>query len=247
MRDVAALVDRIGTERAERVWHQLEILALFDRCRSLHQAVLLLLSEGFVHEAVILGRPLFTDSLALAELAGLDEKQRGSLVVGWALGSWAQMKGYFLDRRARGHDVEAELEAIAERELEVEKYARQHGYDTKHWQPDDHAKRLADAHGRADEYGALLVAQMFVHGAMTATSERYARTGEGVYVVGGPVRSPRRWERDAGLFASHSMLLAARAVCRVFDWTEPPELGELLRAIREEGERAVAELGSSQP
>jgi hypothetical protein len=157
------------------------------------------------------------------------------------------MKGYFLDRRSRGHDVTADLEALAEREGEVRNYALEHDYDTKHWQPDDHAKRLADAHGRADEYGGLLVTQMFVHGATTVTCERWARTGEGVYVVGGPVESPRRWERDAGLFASHSMLLAARAVCRVFDWAEPPELGELLKAIHEESARAAAEPGSSQP
>jgi hypothetical protein len=80
MREVADLVDRVGAgERTERIWHELEILALFDRCRSLHRAVLVLLShDGFVHEAVMLGRPLFTDSLALAELAAVDEKRRGS-------------------------------------------------------------------------------------------------------------------------------------------------------------------------
>ena len=39
MREVAELVDRIGTKRGERIWHELEILALFDRCRSLHRGV----------------------------------------------------------------------------------------------------------------------------------------------------------------------------------------------------------------
>jgi DNA-binding SARP family transcriptional activator len=38
--------------------------------------------------------------------------------------------------------------------------------------PDRDAKRLADVHGRGDEYGALLVAHMFVHGATIATSDR---------------------------------------------------------------------------
>jgi hypothetical protein len=234
---VADLVDRIGRGRAERVWHELEILALFDRCRSLHRGVLLLLSEGLVHEAVILGRPLFTDCLALAELANVDEKRRGSLVVGWALASWLHMKGHFLDRRSRGHDVTAELEALAEREREVRRYALDHGYDTKHWQPDGDVKRLADAHGRGDEYGTFLVTQMFVHGTTTVTSERYLQTDEGIFVVGAPAPIPKRWARDAGLWASQSMLNAARAACRLFGWAEPAELAELLVAIQEEGAR----------
>jgi hypothetical protein len=237
MHDVADLVDRIGTERAERVWHELEILGLFDRCRSLHRAVLLLLEHGFVHEAVMLNRPLFTDSLALAELAAADDKRRGSLVVGWALGSWRQLRGYFLDRGSRGHDVAAEVEALAKREGEVKKYARDHGYNTKHWQPDDDAKRLADAHGRGSEYGAMLVAGMFVHGLATVTSERYWRTDEGVYVVGGQSPAAKPYERDAGLFASHSMLLAARAVCRLFGWAEPTELTKLLAELEQETQR----------
>jgi hypothetical protein len=239
MRDVADVADDVGAgERSERIWHELEILALFDRCRSLHRGVLLLLSqETFVHEAVILVRPLFTDSLALAEFAAVDERRRGSLVVGWALWSEQQMRAFFLDRRSRGHDVAAELERIAEREGWIRKYALNRGYGTQRWQPDDHAKRLAVTHGRASEYSALLVAQMFVHGTTTVTSERYAKTDEGLYVVGGPAPTPRRCERDTGIFASHSMPLAARAACEMFGWTEPSEFGELLDAVRREGQR----------
>jgi hypothetical protein len=237
MHDVADLVDQIGAGRAERVWHELEIRALFDRSRSLHRATLLLLEQGFVHEAVMLDRPLFTDSLALAELAAADDERRGSLFVGWALGGLQQLMGYFLDRRSRGHEVAGELEALAERKREVEKYARDHGYSTKHWQADDDAKRLADAHGRGSEYGAMLVTGMFVHGARTATSERYLRTEEGVYVVGGPAPTPKSWERDAGLFASRSMLLAARAVCRLFGSAEPTELADVLKKVEQEAQR----------
>jgi hypothetical protein len=130
MRDVADLVDRVGTgERAQRVSHELEILALFDRCRSLHRAVLLLLSQqGLVHEAIILGRPLFTDSLALAELAAADDARRGSLAVGWALKSEQQLRAYFLDRRSRGHDADAELQASDRRQRRILEYAADHGY-----------------------------------------------------------------------------------------------------------------------
>jgi hypothetical protein len=83
----------------------------------------------------------------------------------------------------------------------------------------------------------MLVTGMFVHGMTTVTSERYLRTEEGVYVVGGPAPTPKSWERDAGLFASHSMLFAARATCTLFGRAEPPEPGEFLEAIREEAVR----------
>jgi hypothetical protein len=78
---------------------------------------------------------------------------------------------------------------------------------------------------------------MFVHGARTVTSERYVRTDEGVYVVGGPAPEPKSWERDSGLLAARSMLLAARAVCDLFGWAEPPELADLLRKVEQEALR----------
>ena len=204
-------------------------MALFDRCRSLHRAVHLLLYEGFTHEAVILGRPLFIDSLALAEFAAVDEKQRGSLAVGWMLASIQHFEGYWLDRQSRGHDVTYELAHMERQRREFQEYASSRGYGTQRWQPHHHAKDLADKHARGSEYGGYLVSHMFVHGTTTVVSERYSWTDEGA-VVGGP-QSSKRWERDAGLFASHSMLRGARDACRMFGWTEPPELGELLDSL----------------
>jgi hypothetical protein len=78
--DVADLVDQIGAGRAERVWHELEILALFDRCRSLHRATLLLLEQGFVHEAVMLDRlQRFVPIIRIAVSAALSAQTVPSL------------------------------------------------------------------------------------------------------------------------------------------------------------------------
>jgi hypothetical protein len=209
--------------------HELEIAALFNRCRSLHSAVHLLLAQGFTHEAVILSRPLFIDSLALAEFAAVDEKQRGSLAVGWMLKSLEHLEGYWHDQQSRGDDRTYELAHMERQRREIQEYASSRGYGTKHWQADDHAKRLADKHGRGSEYAGLLVSHMFVHGARTVTSEHYSWTDEGA-VVGEP-QSSKPWERDAGLFASHSMLRGARDACLMFGWTEPPELHELLESL----------------
>jgi hypothetical protein len=80
MHDVADLVDQIGAGRAERVWHELEIRALFDRCRSLHRATLLLLEQGFVHEAVMLDRlQRFVPIIRIAVSAALSAQTVPSL------------------------------------------------------------------------------------------------------------------------------------------------------------------------
>jgi hypothetical protein len=228
MDKVTDLANVISVSRSERVWHELEMLALFRHCQRSHEAVRSLLSEGFSHEAVTLGRPLFVNSLALQELAAADEKRRGSLMVGWVLAGIQDLENYFRDRESRGDDVSEEMEQIAERRREVVGYASKRGFGTRHWQPDP--KGLADAHGRGHQYGAMLVTHMFVHGTWAATSEHYSITDEGV-VVGRSTATPKRWERDAGLFASYSMLLAMRAASRIFGWVEPTELDELLASL----------------
>lgn len=221
-----------GGELAERPRHSLDVLALFDRCRSLLGAIRLLLAHGFVHEAVMLGRPLFTDSLMLAEYASADERRRVELVIGWSIASLGAVEGLFRDAGSRGEDVAEALSKLAERRAELEEYARRHGAGSRSWQPDDHAKQLALKQGRGDEYTALLVANQFVHGATAAVSERYSQVTENTVEVGGPAVELETWARDAGLFAANSALHAARAACAIFGWEEPPELEALLRRIK---------------
>jgi hypothetical protein len=233
----AALGDPGPTERPR---HSLEVLALVDRCRSMLVATHLLLERGFVHEAVMLGRPLFTDSLMLAEYAAANETRRVELVMGWSIASLGAVEGLFRDaRRLRGKDVAAALTGLAERRKAHEDYARRHGARLKAWWPDAHAKELALKHGREDEYGALLVTQQFVHGATSAISARYTKVTEDTVEVGGPAVDLETWGRSAALFAANSMLHAARAGCSIFAWQEPPRIDELFEKI----EQASDELG----
>jgi hypothetical protein len=59
---------------------------------------------------------------------------------------------------------------------------------------------------------------------------------EGVIEVGGPAAvRDESLARDAGLFASHSMLWAARAACRALGWAEPADLERLLVAVTHVG------------
>jgi hypothetical protein len=107
--EVAELARRLARLPVEAQAHldsiTVSVLALFDRCRSTFGAVLLLLKARFVHEAVLLGRPLFTESLMLAEWAAAEERRRKKLVVGWWLKSIADHTGLLLEAQARGDDV----------------------------------------------------------------------------------------------------------------------------------------------
>jgi hypothetical protein len=109
--------------------HDLEVWAFFDRCRSLLDAIRLLIANGFPHEAVMLVRPLFTDSLALTELAAVDIRRGTELVVGWELYSLAELRGILLEYGAQGLDVADFLADTDTRRAEVEKYGRDRGVD----------------------------------------------------------------------------------------------------------------------
>ena len=73
MDKVTDLANAVSVGRSERVWHELEMLAVFHHCVRLHAAVRLLLAEDFAAEAMPLDRPLFINSLGLEELAAADE------------------------------------------------------------------------------------------------------------------------------------------------------------------------------
>lgn len=225
-----------GGAVAERPGHVLQVVAVFDRCRSMLGAIRLLLAHNFVHEAVLLGRPLFTDSLSLAELAAVDDKRRASLVFGWYRAGLADLEGLLRERQSRGDDVAEMLDKLASSRERLETYARERGIETRHWRPDDQAKSLADKHGHGDEYIAMRVTDHFVHGSSMAVSQRYSQGADETVVVGGPGADLETLAGDAARFAAHSALHAARAVCRILGWAEPPELEALLARIDELGE-----------
>jgi Family of unknown function (DUF5677) len=209
--------------------HDLEVIGLFDRCRSMFGAIRLLLAHDFVHEAVLLGRPLFTDSLILAELAAADSKGRAELVVRWSLASLADFEGIYREARARGDEVDVELDQLAEQRKQLEAHARRQALKTRRWTPDE--KQLAEQHGRADEYGAYRLTSHFVHGSTIAVSQRYTKAVDETVMVGGPAAQLEDWALDAGLFGAYSLLHASRAACTIFGWPEPSALDELLQRI----------------
>jgi hypothetical protein len=233
--EVAGLAESIGDPEAiERTTTQYEIATLFDRCRGMFGAAVLLLDNGFVHEAAIFCRPLFTDSLVLAETATANETRRIELVVGRRLAALADIEGIFRELQARGDDeVAPNIEYVAEQRRKAEEYARRHGAGTKHWDPSDDVKGLAERHDRGIEYAGYRMTSHFVHGSPAITQERGSLGDDDVVRVGGPAIKVDVWETASALFAAYSLALACRATCKVLGYPEPDRLNAAIKRIEE--------------
>jgi uncharacterized protein DUF5677 len=213
--------------------HDREVLALFDRCRGTFGAVRLLAERGFGQEALALTRSLFTESLMLMEFAAADER-RGDFIIGWTLASLASFDGVLSEGARRGSDVVETRHAVARLRSWYESYARHHGIAWRKWKPDE--KKLADKHGRGDEYLGFRIQHHFVHASAFAVGQRWTQSGN-VVLVGGPVVDSG-WGGPAALSAASSLLFGVHAVCAIFRWAEPPELESLHDRI----EQAASEL-----
>jgi hypothetical protein len=224
----ASIGDKEGIERPQ---HSLRFMALFDRCRSMLGAVHLLVVRGFAHEALMLCRPLLTDSLALAEIAMADEQGRAKLAVRWELAGLASIEGAVEEGARQGHDMAEQADAIRRRREQSDAYAKRNGFQRpRQWQPDNHAKALAQKHGRGDEYLDMLILHHFVHGSTFATAQRYSRAGDTIF-VGGTAAETEEWGKAAALSAAQSALHAARSTCQILSRPEPRAIGALLAEL----------------
>jgi Family of unknown function (DUF5677) len=211
--------------------HHHRIATMFDRCRGLFSAVRLLLDSGLVHEAAALCRPLFVESLVLAEIGAASEARRIELVVGAELASLSDIEGIFREMEARGDDdVAANIAHVVEQRRELETYARRHGVGTRHWEPNP--KALADTHGRGEDYVAYRMTSHFVHGTPAVARERSSIDGAGVARVGGPAVQTERWETPSALFAVCSLTFACLAICEIRGYAEPAALEGIIERVR---------------
>jgi len=155
-----------------------------------------------------------------------------SLVVGRQLHAIADIEGIFREDQARGdQEVVRNLEHMAERRRKVEEYARRHDASTKHWNPEVQVKALADKHGRGGEYTSYRMTSHFVHGSAAITDHRSSVDEEDVARIGGPHLDVDVWDRPTALFAAYSLALASRAICSIFGYDEPDQLGAMLERI----------------
>jgi hypothetical protein len=234
VRDLAEIVNTVGGEAVEVPPYLHDVAALFDRCRGMFNAVLVLLDKGFAHEATILCSPLFVDSLALAEIADADDSRRVGLIVGRRLAALADVDALFRETQAHGDDeVSDALARLADARRSAEELARRHGADATPWQPDDQVERLADSQGRGDEYSAYLTASLFSRGSAAATDERFSVGDDKVIEIGGEAINVESWSTPTALFAAQSVAHACRAPCQVLGYSEPAGLADAIARIEE--------------
>ena len=247
--EVLALVARVnalsgpiaGEERRELPRHYLELMALFDRCRSMLAAMRVLIERDFSHEAMILSRPLITDSLALAELAASDEQRRAELLISWELQSLADLRGVMTEAEAQDiGDFSALFAWIDKRVDEINTYARARSLSTRHWSPDADSKAMAATHDRVTEWMDVRIAHHFVHGSTFATSQRYSPADDGGITVGGPSSQTKLWAIAAGCSGAQSVLLASRSLCSILGINEPTELDPLFAELQSLADRIKA-------
>jgi hypothetical protein len=232
LHEVGDAAGAIGDDApVERFYHEHEIGTLFDRCRGMFGALVLLVDHGFVQEAAVFCRPMFVDSLALAEIAEADEQRRVSLIAGRQLDAIADIDGIFRELQARGDEVAKNLDHMAERRRKVEQYAYRRDASTRHWNPEDQVKALAEKHARGDEYASYRMTSHFVHGSAAITEHRSSVDEEDVARNGAPHLDVEIWERPTAHFGAYSLALASRAVCSIFGYEEPQDLGNLLARI----------------
>lgn len=231
MDEVTRLVGSIGIAPRESTWADASAAIIFDRCRGLFSAVYLLVREGFAQEAMLFGRPLLTDSLALQEFADADARRRSELALRWELATLADLDGVWLEGQAQGRDVAEMLRLQRDRRNALQKQAASEGLRSRPWMPDRHAKELAMKHGRLNEFLDLLLLHHFVHGSHFAAHQRAKIPAPGVMLIGGAAADAEVWAVSAALSAAQSMLYATRAVCALLEVEEPRELGSLLVAV----------------
>jgi hypothetical protein len=230
--DVSQVAHDVGdSEPVERHYHESQIAMLFDRCRSMFDAVRLLLENGFVQEAAALTRPLFTDSLILGELAQVDEKRRIEILAGRSLADFADIEGIFFEMRSGGEDVDRNLAHIAERRQRIQDYTQRHGVNASHWTANE--KTLSESVGRPREYLDFRMSHHFVHGSAAITEHRSSVGEDDVMGVGGPNVDLDAWELPTAMFAAHSTALACRGTCKLLNLREPDELDAVIARIDE--------------
>lgn len=195
---------------------------------------------------VALNRPLFADSLTIAEVAAASEAKRKRLVVGRETAALNDMEGVLKEQRSLGEDVSRGMSAIAKRRKHVQEFARQEGVEkARLWRPDNQLKDLAGKHGRREAYFDLRVTHLFVHGSPFVTRQRVGQTDEGRVVVGGPAVDLASWANPTAYFAAESALHAAAAACDLFGWDEPANFDALATRLRDEKVKYEQEEGRS--
>jgi len=200
------------------------LLLTYGRVVALFNAAGVLIREGIAHEALLIGRSLFEDSLRLHHVARSPADGRSGLVSSILL---RQLRDDVRLSYAMSSDSGRD-KSIRESELWAQfypDYVRDRGIRVTRM-PDDTA--LVRMYASSALRYAWLLAQQQVHGATTAHTGRYAVDAHDIlrYII-----------KDAGpellglpvQFATRSLGIAREAMTDLFGWPPCPALPGLMR------------------
>ena len=198
---------------------------LYWRCYSLFQAILLLLPKRFGEEALLLARPLFTDSLRLAELAE-HESRRPQLILGWMNRSIEELKGLFRHSAKIGLDKNPE---------QIEAKLADHQKDILSLRAKYHVSKLAkfrseaDAasrYGRGDDFWTFLLSHEIIHGSDAAFLFRRSPVKDGHMHLLAQTEDPKLLDA-IGAYSALSMMMAIDATSKILGWSLPQDFSQL--------------------
>jgi hypothetical protein len=197
---------------------------MLDRGVSLYESVELLVRSAKYEEAMILGRPLFEESLMLQWLARQTEPRRTAYVTWFDHDSWNDYAQSF--NQVRPNELPGSIESIV-------KHAKWRRDLAAAFAVENDLKRitfpsandLARTHlGRGSESVTFALSHQFVHGRALPTSSRQAYQDDGSMLIG------TRPEADASLlpvvveWTTSSVLHSYSALADMLSWTVPPEI-----------------------
>jgi hypothetical protein len=216
------------TETVQIATHDAYVINLFARTIGLFDAIVLLLKHGLSVEAMALARPLFTDSLRLAELAEAGDERR-EIILGEMNQGIQERIDLLREAERLGIEENAarQIQTQEDQRKSLLRYQERHGVGKlKRFTTE---KNMTHRCGRQEEYWAYRLSHHMVHGSDVALTYRRRPLEKG-YLACSVRDMDEMSSIGFGAFAAKSMLLSARAVARIFACQEPEEFGPLLES-----------------
>jgi hypothetical protein len=208
LQDVTVHVNGLGKNEIRQIspWAA-NAISMFGHARQLLIASMVLLERGLPGPAFVLQRPLFEDSLRLAELSTGSEVERIALIANWRRIGLKKVDG--LRRKAARdgavNDAAALKTHVADELNKIDTAIKRRGVAAKDFMKVENA---AVMFGREDDYPAYEMSHQAVHGNDLVHLISRETDNEGVLIIGKPRRqyvdAIAEWAARSGLHLARS-------------------------------------------
>jgi hypothetical protein len=216
LQDVTVHVNGLGKDEVREFspWTA-NAISMFGHARQLLIASAVLLERRLPGPAFVLQRPLFEDSLRLAEFSGSSEAERIALMASWRRIGLKKVDG-LAQKAARDGAVDdaAALRTHVMDELnKIDAALKRRRVTAKDFM---NAEKAAVAFGREDDYPAYEMSHQAVHGNDLVHLISRETNDEGVLIIGKPkqqyVDAIAEWAAHSGLHLTRSFHMLTGAV-----------------------------------